>query len=91
MNKISAKNKSLEPINQKSKSIKHTENDIVNTLAGKQPHEIFEQHVNEETNIYAAQKNATASFNVEDIEIFNAILLLSRYHSFPKTRILWEK
>ena len=48
MNKIPVKNQFLEPINKESKSIKHAKNDIVNNLAGKHLHDIFEQYVNAE-------------------------------------------
>ena len=98
MNKIPGKNQFLDPINEESKFIKHAKNDITNNLAGKHPHEIFEQYVNtelklnilEETSTYAAQKITTTSFNVEDLETFNSILLLTGYHSLPRTRMFWE-
>ena len=85
MNKILAQNQFLEPINEKSRSIKDAKNDIANKLAGKHFYEIFEQYVNpelelkilEETNRYANQKNTRHSFNVEDLETFNSLLLLS--------------
>ena len=48
MNKISAKNQFLEPINEESKSIKHAESDSVNNLTGKYIYGIFEQNVNAE-------------------------------------------
>ena len=45
----------------------------------------------EETNRCAAQKNTTTSFNIEDLVIFNSILLLTGYHSFLQARMFWEK
>ena len=99
MNKIPTKNYFLEPIKEKSKSIKHAKNDIVNNLAGKPPHEIFEQYLDtelklnilKETNRYTAQKNTTTSFIVKDLETFNPILVLTGYHSLPLTRMFWPK
>ena len=94
--KISAKRQFLEPTYEELKSIKHAKNDIVNNLSGKLTHEIIEQYLNaelelkilEETNRYASQKNTTTSLNVEDLEIFNSILLLTGNHSLP---LLLEK
>ena len=68
-------------------------------FAGKEPHEIFEQYVNaelkamivEETNRYAAQKNNKALFTTADLETFNVVLMLTGYHSLPRTRMFWEK
>ena len=84
MSNIPVKHQFLEPINEESKSNKLAKNDIENNLVGKPPHEIFEQYVNaelklkilEERNRYAAQKNTITSFNAEDLETFNSILLL---------------
>ena len=72
---------------------------IVDKFAGKEPHEIFEQYSNaelkamivEETNRYAAQKNSKALFTTADLETFNALLMLTGYHSLPITRMFWEK
>ena len=36
-------------------------------------------------------KNTTTSFNVEDLEKLNLILLLTGNYSLPQTRMLWEK
>ena len=36
-------------------------------------------------------KNTTTSFNVEDLEKLNLILLLTGKYSLPQTRMLWEK
>ena len=85
MKKIPAKNQFLDPINKKLKPIQHAKNDIVNNLAEKNPHKIFDQYVNdelklktfEETNRNAAQKNVTTSVNVEVLKTFNLILLLT--------------
>ena len=85
MNKVPAKNQFLRKINDESKSIKHARKDIESNLAGKDPQQIFEQCLNaelkhkilEETNRCATQKNITNLFNVEDLETFNSILLLT--------------
>ena len=45
----------------------------------------------EETNRYAAQKNSKALFTTADLETFNAVLMLTSYHSFPRTRMFWRK
>ena len=45
----------------------------------------------EETNRYAAQKNSKALFTTADLETFNAVLMLTGYHSLPRTRMFWEK
>ena len=74
-------------------------NEFVEELAGKQPHETFEKYVSAElkemivteTNLYAAQKNADSTFTATDLETFNAVLILTGYHSLPRTRMLWEK
>ena len=68
-------------------------------LAGKQPHEAFEKYVNAElkemivteTNCYAAQKSTHSTFTVTDLETSNAVLILTGYHSLPRTRMFWEK
>ena len=68
-------------------------------LAGKQPHEAFEKYVNAElkemivteTNCYAAQKSTYSTFTVTDLETSNAVLILTGYHSLPRTRMFWEK
>ena len=85
MNNVPAKHQFLGPINEEWISNKHAKNNIVNNLAGKQPPKVFQQYVNAElkfkkhteTNRYAAQKNTTTSFNVENLETFNSILLLT--------------
>ena len=81
MNRIFAKSQFLEPINKKSQSIKDVKNDIVNNLAGRNPHKIFEQYENaemtlkffEKTNRYASPKNTITFFSGEDLETFNTI------------------
>ena len=45
----------------------------------------------EETNRYAAQKSSKALFTIADLETFNAALMLTGYHSLPRTRMFWEK
>ena len=45
----------------------------------------------EETSRYAAQKNSNAFFTTEDLETFNAVLMLTGYHSIPRTSMFWEK
>ena len=37
------------------------------------------------------RKKDTTSFNIEDLETFNSILLLTGYHSLLQTRMFWEK
>ena len=44
-----------------------------------------------ETNLYAAQKNTNSTFTVTDLEPFNAVLILTGYHSLPLTRMFREK
>ena len=96
---IPAKNALLSAINDESGKIKEAESCIVDKFAGKEPHEIFEEYVNaelkamivEETNRYAAQKNSNALFTTADLETFNAVLMLTGYHSLPRTRMFWEK
>ena len=73
--------------------------EFVEELAGKRPHETFEKYASAElkemiateTNLYAAQKNADSTFTATDLETFNAVLILTGYHSLLRTRILWEK
>ena len=48
MKKIHTRNNLLLPIDGESFKIKETRNDILETFAGKQPHEIFEEYVNAE-------------------------------------------
>ena len=109
MKKIPTRNNLLLPIDSESLKIKETRNDIVETfagkqlheifeeyVAGKQPHEIFEEYVNIElkenilvvTNRYAAQKNTNFVLSMTDLKAFNAILVLTGYHSLPRTRLL---
>ena len=96
---VPAKNALLSAINDESGKIKEAKSRIVDKFAGKEPHEIFEQYVNaelkamivEETNRYAAQKNSKALFTTADLETFNAVLMLTGYHSLPRTRMFWEK
>ena len=96
---VPAKNALLSAINDESGKIKEAKSRIVDKFAGKEPHEIFEQYVNaelkamivEETNRYAAQKNSKALFTTADLETFNALLMLTGYHSLPITRMFWEK
>ena len=96
---VPGKNEFLSAINDKSGKIKEAKIRIVDRSAGKESHEIFEQYVNaelkaiivEETNRYAAQKNSKALFTTADLETFNAVLMLTSYHSFPRTRMFWGK
>ena len=69
-------------------------------LEGKEPHQVFEYFVNDElknyiiteSNRYAAQKNdLSCRLNSRDLNTFIAILLMSSYHSLPRTRMYWEK
>ena len=61
-------------------------------------HEFFEKYVNselklkifEETNRHAAQRKQPSSM-LEDLELFNSILLLTGHHSLLHTKIFWEK
>ena len=48
LNKPPPKNQILEWRNEDSKSIEHVKNDIVNNLAGKHPHDIYGQYINDE-------------------------------------------
>ena len=99
MNKIPSRNNLLLPIEGESLKIKETRSDIVETFAGKQPHEIFEEYVNAELkkkilvekNRYAAQKNTNFVLSMADLNTLNAILILTDYHSLPRTRLFWEK
>ena len=96
---VPAKNVLLSAINDEPGKIKEAKSPIVDQFAGKEPHEIFEQYVNaeikamivEETNRSAAQKNSKALFTTADLETFNAALMLTGYHSLPRTRMFWEK
>lgn len=56
MNRIFAKNQFLEPINKKSQSIKDVKNDIVNNLARRNLHKIFEQYENAEMTLKMFEK-----------------------------------
>ena len=84
---VPAKNALLSTINDESGKIKEAKGRIVDTFAGKEPHEIFEQYlyaelkpmIVEETNRYAAQKNSKALFTTADLETFNAVLI---FHPF---------
>ena len=84
---VPAKNALLSTINDESGKIKEAKSRIVDTFAGKEPHEIFEQYlyaelkpmIVEETNRYAAQKNSKALFTTADLETFNAVLI---FHPF---------
>ena len=79
--------------------MKDSKNATMKELAGKQPHEAFEKYVNAElkemivteTNCYAAQKSTYSTFTVTDLETSNAVLILTGYHSLPRTRMFWEK
>ena len=96
---VPAKNSLFSAISDKSGKTKEAKSHIVDKFAGKEPHEIFEQYVNaelksmivEETNRYAAHENSNALFTTADLETFNAVLMLTRYHSLPRTRMFWEK
>ena len=96
---VPAKNALLSAINDESGKIKEAKSRIVDKFAEKEPHEIFEQYVNaelkamivEETNRYAARKRSKALFTTADLETFNAALMLTGYHSLPRTRMFWEK
>ena len=98
MKKIPTRNNLLLPINGESLKIQETRNDIVEAFAGKQPHEIFEEYANAElkekilveTNRYAAQKNTNFVLFMADLNAFNAILILTGYHSLTRTRLFWE-
>ena len=82
------------------KKIRQTKNNIVETIEGKQPNEVFEYFVNhelkakiiEETNRYASQKNNNLfNLTMDNLNTFNAILMITGYHSLPRTRMFWEK
>ena len=96
---VPAKNVLLSAKNNDSGKIKEAQSRIVDKFAGKEPHEIFTQYVNaelkamivEETNQYAAQKNSKALFTTADLETFNAVLMLTGYHSLARTYMFWEK
>ena len=97
---ISIRNNLLEPIVGVSKNIKAKKNAAIETLEGKQPHEIFEYFVNqemkemilEETNQYVSQNNITLfQLTMSNLNTFNAILMLCDYHSLPRTQMFWEK
>lgn len=72
----------------------------MNKLARKHRYEIFEQYVNpklelkilEETNRYANQKITRSSFNIEDLETFNSLLLVTalshEQEYFEKTKMI---
>ena len=95
---VPAKNALLWAIKNESRKIK-AKSCIIDKFAGKELHEIFEQYVNaelkaiivEKTNRYAAQKRNIALFTKADLETFNAVLMLTGYHSLPRTRMFWEK
>ena len=99
MKKIPTRNSLLLPIDGESLKIKETTNDTRETFAGKQPHKIFEEYVKAElkekilveTNRYAAQRNTNFFLSMADLNAFNAILILTGYHSLPRTRLFWEK
>ena len=99
MKKIPTRNNLLLPVDGESLKTKETRNNIVETFAGKQPHEIFEEYVNAElkekifveTNRYAAQKNINFVLSMADLNAFNVILMLTGYHSLPRIRLFWEK
>ena len=84
MKKIPTRNNLFLPIDRESLKIKETRNDIVETFAGKQPHEIFEENVNGElkekilveTNRYASQKNTNFVLSMADLNAFNTILII---------------
>ena len=94
---VPAKNVLLLAINDESGKIKEAKSCIVDKFAGKEPHEIFEQYVNtelkamivEETNRYAAQKNSKALFTTANLKTFNAVLMLTGYHSLLRTCMFW--
>lgn len=97
--KSTAKIVLVTAINEKSKSIKETKNNVIDKFAGKEPHEIFQQYVNceikevvvEETNRYAPQKNINCTFSVADLKTFSVALILTGYHSPSRTSMFWEK
>ena len=97
--KSTAKIVLVTAINEKSKSIKETKNNVIDKFAGKEPHEIFQQYVNceikevvvEETNRYAPQKNTNCTFSVTDLKTFSVVLILTGYHSPSRTSMFWEK
>ena len=96
---VPAKNEILSAINDESGKIIEAKSQPVDKLAGKEHHEIFEQYADaelkamfvEKTNRYTVRKNSKALFITVDLEIFNAVLMLTGYHSLPRTRMFWEK
>ena len=96
---VPAKNALLSAINDESEKVKEAKSRIVDKFAGKESHEIFKQYVKaelkamivEETNRCATQKNSKALFATADLETFNAMLMLTGYHSLPRARMFWEK
>ena len=96
---LAIRNQLLGPVNGESKTVKDSKKNIMEELAGKQPHEAFEKYANAElketivtvTNRYAAQKNANSTFPVTDLETISTALILTGYHSLPRARIFWEK
>ena len=79
--------------------MKDSKKAILEELVGKQPHEAFEKYVNAElkdiivteTNRYIAQKNTNSTFTATNLETFNAVLILTEYHSLPRTKMFCEK
>ena len=99
-NNIQTRNNLLEPVTGASENIRAKNNAVVETLEGKQPHEIFEYFVNqqlkemilEEANRYASQNNNTLfQLIMSDLNTFNSILILTGYHSLHKMRMFWDK
>ena len=79
INKYPAKVQLLEPINRDSKSIKHTKNDIANNW--KTPSWNLWKVCKCWIETYNTTTNTATSFNIQHLETFKPILLLTGYHS----------
>lgn len=69
-------------------------------LVGMSPYELFRKYYDDEltklivdeSNRYAQQKNNSSfKLDVEDLDVFVGILLLSGYHSLPRERLYWSR
>lgn len=69
-------------------------------LVGMSPYELFRKYYDDhlrklivdESNRYAQQKNNSSfKLDVEDLDVFVGILLLSGYHSLPRERLYWNR
>ena len=86
----------LETINSKSKTVKDSKNAILEELAGKHHVKLLrsmstQNFIVTETNRYIAQKNTNSTLIVTNLETFNAVLILTEYHSLPRTKMFCAK